>query len=176
MKRSLIVKKLKKEGFKETHGSKHDIFKKEGSANRHSNRWLAKVFGVNKDTIRRDKGALAEKISHIPNKQIAFEYDLYKIKGVSELIKIIDNENAKERDKINAVKVLLDIAEKEISWRYKLGLIDIEPPVLKIEQEQKISIIEMIKIIKETKNEGDRDERIRDFIAKRITNRRREGF
>lgn len=30
MKRNLIVRKLKKAGFKELHGSKHDIFKKEG--------------------------------------------------------------------------------------------------------------------------------------------------
>ena len=41
MKRSLIVKKLKQAGFKEIHGSKHDIFKKEGfppiTVGRHSN-------------------------------------------------------------------------------------------------------------------------------------------
>lgn len=41
MKRSLIVRKLKRAGFKEIHGSKHDIFKKEGfppiTVGRHSN-------------------------------------------------------------------------------------------------------------------------------------------
>jgi len=30
MKKSAIVKKLKKNGFKEQHGGKHDIFKKKG--------------------------------------------------------------------------------------------------------------------------------------------------
>lgn len=152
------------------------LFRKEGTPNNHSNRELGRIFGRDKNIIKSDKKSLTEAIAHISNKAIAFEYNLYKLKGAKELMRIIDSEKSNERDKITAVKVLLDIAEKEISWRYKLGLIDIEPPVLKIEQEQKINIIEMIKIIKETKNEGDRDERIREYIFQRNTNRRGERF
>lgn len=141
------------------------IFVKEGTMEGHSNRELGRLFGVSHLTIGNDKKKISEKIAHIPNKLIAMEYNLNKIKGVTELLKIINEEGSRNMDKINAINSLMNIAEKEISWRYKLGLIDIEPPVVKIEQEAKISMLQIIKIMEETQDEGERIVKVRDLVV-----------
>ena len=139
-----------------------ELFRKEGSMALHSDRELGRIFGVNVHTIQNDKLKISNLIIHEPNRKIAFEYNLNKLIGVKELLRII-NGDSKDSDKINAINSLMSIAEKEISWRYKLGLIDIEPE--KTEQVHKVTILQLAKIYDESKNESERISRIRTLVG-----------
>ena len=84
---------------------------------------LAKKYGVSVEQIRKDFITLADKVTNIDKKKLAFNVNLIFEFAINELLKIARNEKLKPAERTRALQALLQAADKKLDNLIKLGLI-----------------------------------------------------
>jgi len=132
-----------------------NFFKSQGSTD-FSQRFLAKSFNLDQETIARDLKAMPNEIHKIDARKIMFEFTVLKSKCSKELLRIINSKEAKPFEKVAAMKEALTIADKEINNAAKLGFIELPSQQIEITENKKVLFFSIIKQASEQNDERRR--------------------